>query len=154
MAYLRTSQDGWIHLSKEADKAGGTDSLWVLERFIWPINPQTLYSGTSVGKFPQIGSTYLTTRNTYLCCCEYREILSNKYTIPITILINILNPVILAKRFATLDVLSNGNYLASVFFRFTSLLIIHLSSNDFIMSSSSLTSDSTDSLFPSFSSLV
>jgi len=35
-----------IHLSKEAENAGCFDSLWVLERLIWPINPQTPYPGT------------------------------------------------------------------------------------------------------------
>ena len=47
-----------IHLSKEAENAGCFDSLWVLERLIWPINPQTPYPGI-MANFQLIGSTYL-----------------------------------------------------------------------------------------------
>jgi alkanesulfonate monooxygenase SsuD/methylene tetrahydromethanopterin reductase-like flavin-dependent oxidoreductase (luciferase family) len=40
-----------ISLAKGAENAG-FDSLWVLERLIWPINPQDPYPGTTDGKFP------------------------------------------------------------------------------------------------------
>ena len=36
---------------KGAENAG-FDSLWVLERLIWPVNPRNLYPGTNDGKFP------------------------------------------------------------------------------------------------------
>ena len=40
-----------ISLAKGAENAG-FDSLWVLERLIWPINPQDPYPGTTDGRFP------------------------------------------------------------------------------------------------------
>ena len=56
---LRLPQTGEYHATKEniVDLAKGAenasfDSLWVLERLIWPINPQTPYPGTEDGKFP------------------------------------------------------------------------------------------------------
>ena len=36
---------------KGAENAG-FDSLWVLERLIWPVNRRNPYTGTSDGKFP------------------------------------------------------------------------------------------------------
>jgi alkanesulfonate monooxygenase SsuD/methylene tetrahydromethanopterin reductase-like flavin-dependent oxidoreductase (luciferase family) len=56
---LRLPQTGEVHATKEniislargAENAG-FDSLWVLERLIWPINPQDPYPGTTDGKFP------------------------------------------------------------------------------------------------------
>ena len=41
-----------IYLAKLADKSG-FDSLWVLERLLWPISPQTLCPSTPTGNFPQ-----------------------------------------------------------------------------------------------------
>jgi hypothetical protein len=47
----RATKENIIHLAKGAENAG-FDSLWVLERLIWPINPHDPYPGTSDGKFP------------------------------------------------------------------------------------------------------
>lgn len=47
----RATKENIIRLAKEAENAG-FDSLWVLEKLIWPINPQNPYPGTSDGKFP------------------------------------------------------------------------------------------------------
>ena len=40
-----------IRLATEAETAG-LDSLWVLERLIWPIKPYDPYPGSADGKFP------------------------------------------------------------------------------------------------------
>ena len=45
------TKENIISLAKGAENAG-FDSLWVLERLIWPINPQDPYPGTTDGKFP------------------------------------------------------------------------------------------------------
>ena len=47
----RATKENIIRLATEAENAG-FDSLWVLERLIWPINPLNPYPGTSDGKFP------------------------------------------------------------------------------------------------------
>ena len=41
-----------IYLAEAADKSG-FDSLWVLERLLWPITPQTKHPSTPTGNFPQ-----------------------------------------------------------------------------------------------------
>lgn len=45
------TRENIIHLAQEAEDAG-FDSLWVLERLIWPVNPQNPYPETKDGKFP------------------------------------------------------------------------------------------------------
>ena len=40
-----------IHTAKLAEQEG-FDSLWVFERLLWPINPQTPYPGTPDGSLP------------------------------------------------------------------------------------------------------
>jgi hypothetical protein len=46
-----TTKENIVHLEKEAENAG-LDSLWVLERLVWHINPQNPYPGTKDGRFP------------------------------------------------------------------------------------------------------
>ena len=36
------TKENIVHVAKEAENAG-LDSLWVLERLIWPLNPQNPY---------------------------------------------------------------------------------------------------------------
>ncbi len=48
----RAKLESVIHLAEAADKTG-FDSLWVLERLLWPISPQTRYPSTQTGNFPQ-----------------------------------------------------------------------------------------------------
>lgn len=99
-----------IYLAEAADKSG-FDSLWVLERLLWPISPQTHHPSTPTGNFPQ----------DWQIVFEPLELLSfvaaiTKRIYLGTSVIDMLfhNPVILAKRFATLDVLSDGRALAGL----------------------------------------
>ena len=99
-----------IYLAEGADKSG-FDSLWVLERLLWPITPQTKHPSTSTGNFPQDWQNVF----------EPLELLSfvaaiTKKIYLGTSVIDMLfhNPVILAKRFATLDILSRGRALAGL----------------------------------------
>ena len=99
-----------IYLAEAADKSG-FDSLWVLERLLWPITPQTKHPSTSTGNFPQDWQNVF----------EPLELLSfvaaiTKKIYLGTSVIDMLfhNPVILAKRFATLDILSRGRALAGL----------------------------------------
>ena len=99
-----------ICLAEAADKSG-FDSLWVLERLLWPITPQTKHPSTSTGNFPQDWQNVF----------EPLELLSfvaaiTKKIYLGTSVIDMLfhNPVILAKRFATLDILSRGRALAGL----------------------------------------
>jgi probable F420-dependent oxidoreductase len=87
------------------------DSLWVGERLLWPLNPQTPSPGSPDGSLSvelQIVLDPLETL-TYIAANTNKIILG-------TSVIDILfhNPVILAKRFATLDVLSEGRVIAGL----------------------------------------
>ena len=87
------------------------DSLWVFERLLWPINPQTPYPATPDGTLPieyEIMLDPLETL-TYLAANTKKIALG-------TSVIDILfhNPVTLARRFATLDVLSEGRAICGL----------------------------------------
>ena len=89
----------------------GIDSLWVGERLLWPLNPQTPFPGSSDGSLSveqQIMLDPLETL-TYIAAKTNKIILG-------TSVIDMLfhNPVILSKRFATLDILSEGRIVAGL----------------------------------------
>ncbi|MGA9318399.1 MAG: hypothetical protein WBL44_09500 [Nitrososphaeraceae archaeon] len=44
----------------------GFDSLWVVERLLWPLNPQTPYPATEDGSSPTFYQSIRSVRNTYL----------------------------------------------------------------------------------------
>ena len=81
------------------------DSLWVFERLLWPIHPQTPYGGTPDGSLPTEYQKVFDPLETL----SYVAASTNKIALG-TCVIDMLfhNPVILARRFATLDVLSKG----------------------------------------------
>ena len=89
----------------------GFDSLWVSERLLWPLDPQTPYGGTSDGSLPVEMQTVLDPLEmlTYVAANTNNIALS-------TSVIDLLfhNPVMLARRFATLDVLSEGRAIAGL----------------------------------------
>jgi probable F420-dependent oxidoreductase len=104
------TKENLVYLSKEAENAG-LDSLWVLERLIWPINPQNPYPGTRDGRFPDDWQYILDPIETLVFAA------ANTKKIALgTSVIDMLfhNPVILGKRFATLDVLSEGRAIAGL----------------------------------------
>ncbi|HET7390510.1 MAG TPA: TIGR03619 family F420-dependent LLM class oxidoreductase [Nitrososphaeraceae archaeon] len=104
------TKENIIHISKEAENAG-FDSLWVLERLIWPINPQTHYPGTGDGTFPADWQYIFEPLETLTYVAANTESIALG-----TSVIDMLfqNPVILARRFATLDVLSQGRAIAGL----------------------------------------
>ena len=44
-------RDNNLHVAKEAEKEG-IDSVWVLDRLLWPLKPQTPYVATPDGSVP------------------------------------------------------------------------------------------------------
>ena len=97
-----------IRLATEAENAG-FDSLWVLERLIWPIKPQTPYPGSADGKFPADWQYIFEPLETL----TYVAANTNKIALGTSVIDMLFhNPVILARRFATLDVLSEGRAIA------------------------------------------
>jgi probable F420-dependent oxidoreductase len=113
---IRLSQTGEHHARKEnifelAKKAesAGLDSLWVLERLIWPVNPQNPYPGGIDGKLPPDWQYILDPLET-LTFVAAKTTKIKLGTSVVDMLFH--NPIILSKRFATLDVLSEGRAIA------------------------------------------
>ncbi len=107
---VQATRENVIELAMKAEE-GGFDSLWVLERLLWPSKPQVPYPVTPDGSLP----------------IEYQNVLdpldlltfvaANTKKIALgTSVIDMLfhNPVILARRFATLDILSQGRVICGL----------------------------------------
>jgi alkanesulfonate monooxygenase SsuD/methylene tetrahydromethanopterin reductase-like flavin-dependent oxidoreductase (luciferase family) len=47
----QATRENLIRYAKESEESG-FDSVWVLERLLWPINPQTPYPVTPDGRLP------------------------------------------------------------------------------------------------------
>ena len=106
----QATRENVLQTAKIAENEG-IDSLWVGERLLWPLNPQTPSPGSAHGSLSvelQIVLDPLETL-TYIAANTNKIILG-------TSVIDMLfhNPVILAKRFATLDVLSEGRIIAGL----------------------------------------
>ena len=99
-----------IELAKTADKEG-IDSLWVLDRLLWPLKPQTPYRGTQDGTLPVSAQRVFDPIDLLTFCSSYTD----KVTLGTSVIDMLFhNPVILAKRFATLDILSQGRVVCGL----------------------------------------
>ena len=106
----KIKKDDVLHVAKEAEKYG-LDSVWVFERLVSALNPQTPYAGTPDGSLPTEYHNVLDPLETL------SFVAGNTTTIALgTCVIDMLfhNPVILARRFATLDFISNGRAIAGL----------------------------------------
>jgi probable F420-dependent oxidoreductase len=106
----QATRENVIHIAQNAESEG-FDSLWVFERLLWPINPQTPYPATPDGSLPNEYQIILDPLETL----TYVAAKTNKIALG-TSLMDILfhSPVILARRFATLDLLSEGRAIAGL----------------------------------------
>jgi probable F420-dependent oxidoreductase len=104
------TKENILYIAKEAEKEG-IDSLWVLDRLLWPLKPKTPYVATTDGALPVEYQNVLDplTILTYVAGVTERILLG-------TSIIDMFfqNPVQLGKRFATLDVLSDGRTIAGL----------------------------------------
>jgi probable F420-dependent oxidoreductase len=99
-----------ISLAKMAEQEK-LDSLWVGERLLWPLKPQTPFPSTPDGNLPTIYQNVLDPIETLTF------VAANTQKIALgTSVIDMLfhNPVVLARRFATLDLLTNGRAICGL----------------------------------------
>jgi alkanesulfonate monooxygenase SsuD/methylene tetrahydromethanopterin reductase-like flavin-dependent oxidoreductase (luciferase family) len=97
-----------IRMANLAEKEG-FDSLWVFERLLWPTNPKTPYTATPDGSLPIEYQIMLDPLETL----TYVAANTNKIALGTSVIDMLFhNPVVLARRFATLDVLSEGRAIA------------------------------------------
>ena len=94
-------------VSKVAQRAEalGYDSLWTIERLLWPVKPQSPYPGTPDGSLPEPYKHALDPLDTLtFAAAQTRKIALGTSVLDIPY----PNPVTLARRLTTLDVLSGG----------------------------------------------
>lgn len=105
-----STKDNILYIAKESEKAG-FDSVWVLDRLLWPLNPQTPYVASSDGSLPIQYQNVLDPLTTL----TYVAAVTNQILLGTSIIdMFFQNPVELAKRFATLDILSDGRSIAGL----------------------------------------
>jgi probable F420-dependent oxidoreductase len=106
----QATRENVLKLATQAEKEG-FDSLWTITRILWPLKPRSAYRATPDGSLP----------------LEYQNVLdpldvlvyvaANTNTISLgTSVADIFfyTPIMLAKRFATLDVLSQGRVISGL----------------------------------------
>ena len=104
------TRDIVLYIGKEAEKEG-LDSVWVFERLLWPVKPQTPYGGLPNAPIPVEYQSVLDPLETLTYVAGNTERISLGTSI---IDMFFHNPVTLARRFATLDVLSGGRVIAGL----------------------------------------
>lgn len=86
-------------------EALGYDSLWVTERLLYPLKPQTPYPATPDGSLPAVYKRALDPVDTLMFVAAH----TRRVALGTSVLdIPYYNPVMLARRLTTLDVLSGG----------------------------------------------
>jgi probable F420-dependent oxidoreductase len=100
----QATRENIVQAAKQAEEEG-FDSLWTWERLICPIKPQTPYPLTPDGSLPTEFQNVFDTLETLTFAAAY----TNKISLGTSVIDMLFhNPVILARRFATLDILSKG----------------------------------------------
>ena len=104
------TRENIISLAKMAEQEK-FDSLWVGERLLWPLEPQTPYPGTSDGSLPTFSQNVLDPLETLTFVAAN----TNKIALGTSVIDMLFhNPVVLARRFATLDLLSDGRAICGL----------------------------------------
>jgi len=103
-----TTRENILYIAKEAEREG-LDSVWVIERLLWPLKPQSPYGGIPDMPIPTEYQNILDPLETLTYVAGNTERISLG-----TSIIDMLyhSPVELARRFATLDILSGGRVIA------------------------------------------
>ncbi len=89
----------------------GFDSLWTNERLLSPVNAKTPYPGSADGKLNEEYKIHLE----HLTCLTYASAITEKIRLGVSVInIPFYNPIMLAKRLAAMDVLSDGRLTVGV----------------------------------------
>lgn len=102
--------DGLVKVAEAVEKLG-YDSLWVLDRLMWPLKPRDPYPVTPDGHLPEEYQSVLDPIETL----TFAAAVTKKVQLGMSVLVApYQGPVIAARRIATLDVLSKGRVLCAV----------------------------------------
>jgi probable F420-dependent oxidoreductase len=98
------SPEAIVTVARRAEELG-YDSLWVYERFLFPVKPQTRYVATADGSYPEAFKTVLDPLDTLTWAAAH----TRRIALGTSVLdMPYYNPVLLARRLTTLDILSGG----------------------------------------------
>jgi probable F420-dependent oxidoreductase len=104
----QATKENMLHMAQTAESEG-FDSVWTFERLLWPINPQTPYPATPDGSLPQEYQIMFDPLETL----SFLAARTNKISLGTSVLDMLFhNPVILARRLASLDVFSEGRVIS------------------------------------------
>ena len=101
---LQVSRENLIRMSTRAEQLG-YDSAWVLERLLWPVSPQEPYPVSPDGSLPETYQNVLDPIETLTFVSAHTTRLRVGTSV---LVLPFHTPIQLARRIATLDVLSGG----------------------------------------------
>jgi len=106
----QATRENVLKLATQAEK-DGFDSLWTITRILWPLKPQSAYRATPDGSLPIEYQNVLDPLDVLV----YVAANTNNIALGTSVAdIFFYTPIMLAKRFATLDVLSQGRVLSGL----------------------------------------
>jgi probable F420-dependent oxidoreductase len=106
----QATRENVLKLATQAEKEG-FDSLWTITRILWPLKPQSAYQATPDGSLPIEYQNVLDPLDVLV----YVAANTNNIALGTSVAdIFFYTPIMLAKRFATLDVLSQGRVLSGL----------------------------------------
>lgn len=104
------SPENLIAVAQRAEELG-YDSAWVLERLLWPLNPQEPYPASPDGRLPETYQSVLDPLESLTFVAAHTKKLQLGTSV---LVLPYHTPIQLARRIATLDVLSGGRALVGV----------------------------------------
>src|SRR5215469_13080963 len=106
----QATRDNILQTAIQAEKEG-FDSIWTITRILWPLKPQTSYVGSPDGSLPVEYQTAFDPFNVL----AYVAANTGKISLGTSVIdMFFYTPVMLAKSYATLDVLSQGRVIAGL----------------------------------------
>lgn len=109
-AGINATKENVIKFAQNAEKEK-IESLWVLERLLWPINPKTKYPGSPSGIMPTEWQSIFDP----LTLLSFVAAYTSKIKLGTGVIdAPFHNPVVLGREFSTIDVLSNGRIIAGL----------------------------------------
>ncbi len=104
------TKENVLYVAKEAEREG-LDSVWVIDRLLWPIKPQTPYPATPDGSLPAEYLHVLDPLETLTYLAGNTERISLGTSI---VDMPYYSPVLLGRLFTSLDILSGGRAIAGL----------------------------------------
>ncbi len=106
----QATPENLIKVARRAEELG-YDSVWVLERLLWPLAPKEPYPAAPDGKLPETYQSVLDPIETLTFVAAHTARVQLGTSV---LVLPYHSPIQLARRIATLDLLSNGRALVGV----------------------------------------